>query len=68
MADAEIQETTIELLTRLATEVLLEELARRAVKAGMSTEDFIRETRENIRLGRAENEAGRQVGHEEEEK
>jgi hypothetical protein len=60
------EESTVELLARLATEVLLEELARRAVESGMGVEDFIRETRESIRKGREENTAGREAGHEHE--
>ncbi|MEQ1763214.1 MAG: hypothetical protein ABL984_08730 [Pyrinomonadaceae bacterium] len=58
------EESTLELLARLGTEVLMEELTRRAVVAGMGVEDFIRETRENIRTGRDENTAGLAEGHE----
>lgn len=57
-------ESDVELLARLTTEIILEEIARRAVTAGMSADEFIAATRESIRKGREENEAGRRLGHE----
>lgn len=57
-------ESDLELLARLTTEIILEEIARRAVTAGMSADEFIAATRDSIRKGREENDAGRKLGHE----
>jgi hypothetical protein len=57
-------ESTAELLAQITIEVLLDELNRRAVIAGMTVEDLVRETKASIQSGRDENTAGRQAGHE----
>lgn len=54
---------TLAFLASLGIEVLMREIERRAIEAGMDTDAFIRETRDSIRQGRDENAAGRAEGH-----
>jgi hypothetical protein len=51
-------------LANIATEVLLDEITRRAKESGMTADDLIAATRDSIERGRMENEAGSKLGHE----